>query len=87
MKGGVAMMLSALLRARAEGLEPAGDVIFCALADEEAWARTAPSGWCASTRELFDGVRHAIGEFGGFTMHQAGGASTRSRSPRSRSAR
>lgn len=29
MKGGVAMMLAGLLRARAEGLEPKGDIILC----------------------------------------------------------
>jgi acetylornithine deacetylase/succinyl-diaminopimelate desuccinylase-like protein len=72
MKGGVAMMLSALLAAKAEGLEPAGDVIFCALADEE---NMSPYGaeWLVRERaELFEGVRHAIGEFGGFTMHAAG---------------
>jgi acetylornithine deacetylase/succinyl-diaminopimelate desuccinylase-like protein len=72
MKGGVAMMLAALLRARAEGFEPAGDVIFCALADEE---NRSPYGADWLTREhadLFAGVRHAIGEFGGFTMHAGG---------------
>ena len=72
MKGGVAMMLSALLAAKAEGLEPAGDVIFCALADEE---NMSPYGaeWLVRERaELFAGVRYAIGEFGGFTMHAAG---------------
>jgi len=72
MKGGVAMMLAALLRARAERLEPAGDVILCALADEE---NMSPYGADWLTREhadLFTGVRHAIGEFGGFTMHAGG---------------
>ncbi len=72
MKGGVAMMLAALLRARAEGVEPAGDVILCALADEE---NMSPYGADWLTREhadLFAGVRYAIGEFGGFTMHVGG---------------
>ena len=36
MKGGLTMMLTALLRAKAEGLKPAGDIIFAALSDEEA---------------------------------------------------
>jgi acetylornithine deacetylase/succinyl-diaminopimelate desuccinylase-like protein len=35
MKGGVAMMLAAFLRARAENLVPNGDIIFAALSDEE----------------------------------------------------
>ena len=72
MKGGVAMMLAALLRARAEGLEPAGDVIFCALADEENMSPYGAEWLVREHAELFEGVRHAIGEFGGFTMHAGG---------------
>ncbi len=72
MKGGVAMMLAALLRTRAEGIEPAGDVIFCALADEENMSPYGAEWLVREHRELFDGVRHALGEFGGFTMHAGG---------------
>jgi len=72
MKGGVTMMLAAVLRARAEGLEPAGDVIFCALADEENMSPYGADWLVREHSELFDGVRHAIGEFGGFTMHAGG---------------
>jgi acetylornithine deacetylase/succinyl-diaminopimelate desuccinylase-like protein len=72
MKGGVAMMLASVLRARAEGLEPAGDVIFCALADEEAMGRYGAEWLVREHGDQFEGVRHAIGEFGGFTTHQAG---------------
>ncbi len=72
MKGGVTMMLAALLRARAAGLEPAGDVIFCALADEENMSPYGAEWLVREHPELFDGVRHAIGEFGGFTMHLGG---------------
>ena len=72
MKAGVTMMLAALLRARAEGLEPAGDVIFCALADEENMSPYGADWLVREHAELFDGVRHAIGEFGGFTMHAGG---------------
>jgi acetylornithine deacetylase/succinyl-diaminopimelate desuccinylase-like protein len=72
MKGGVTMMLAALLRARAEGLEPAGDVIFCALADEENMSPYGAEWLVREHAELFAGVRHAIGEFGGFTMHVGG---------------
>jgi acetylornithine deacetylase/succinyl-diaminopimelate desuccinylase-like protein len=72
MKGGVAMMLSALLRRKVEGLEPAGDVIFCALADEEAMGRQGAEWLVREHGGLFADVRYAIGEFGGFTTHQAG---------------
>ena len=72
MKGGVAMMLSAFLRARAEGLEPPGDVIFCALADEEGLSGYGAEWLVREHADLFAGVRFAIGEFGGFTSHQAG---------------
>ncbi len=36
MKGGVAMMLAAFMRAKAAGRRPAGDVILCLMSDEEA---------------------------------------------------
>jgi acetylornithine deacetylase/succinyl-diaminopimelate desuccinylase-like protein len=72
MKGGVAMMLAAMLRARAEGVEPAGDLIFCALADEENMSSYGAEWLVREHAELFEGVRHAIGEFGGFTMHAGG---------------
>jgi len=72
MKGGVAMMLSAFLRARAEGLEPAGDVIFCALADEEGMSGYGAEWLVNEHPDLFAGVRFAIGEFGGFSSHIGG---------------
>jgi len=72
MKGGVAMMLSALLRAAAEGLQPAGDIIFCALSDEEAGSDFGADYVVAQHADLFAGVKYAIGEFGGFTMHVGG---------------
>jgi acetylornithine deacetylase/succinyl-diaminopimelate desuccinylase-like protein len=72
MKGGVAMMLSALLRAKAEGLEPPGDVIFCALSDEEGFSAYGAQFLVEQHPELFEGVRHAIGEFGGFATYVGG---------------
>jgi acetylornithine deacetylase/succinyl-diaminopimelate desuccinylase-like protein len=69
MKGGVAMMLSAFLRARAAGLEPPGDVIFCALADEEGMSGHGAEWLVQEHPDLFAGVRFAIGEFGGFSSH------------------
>ena len=72
MKGGVAMMLSAFLRAGHEGLEPAGDVIFCALADEEELGGYGAEWLVDEHADLFEGVRYALGEFGGCTMHTGG---------------
>jgi acetylornithine deacetylase/succinyl-diaminopimelate desuccinylase-like protein len=72
MKGGVAMMLAALMRAKARGLEPPGDVILCVLADEEAGGNEGAQFLVAEHPELFEGVQYAIGEFGGFTLDAAG---------------
>ena len=88
MKGGVAMMLAAFLRARAEGLEPPGDVIFCALADEEGMSGYGAEWLVREHAELFDG--RALRDRRVRRVHDrtsAGGASIRSRSPRSRCAR
>ena len=72
MKGGVAMMLAAFMRAKAAGRRPPGDVILCLLADEEAGSDLGADFLVREHPELFDGVRYAIGEFGGFTMSLAG---------------
>jgi acetylornithine deacetylase/succinyl-diaminopimelate desuccinylase-like protein len=65
MKGGVAMMLAALLRAFAEGFQPAGDIILCVLADEEAASDYGARFVVEEHPEHFAGVRYAIGEGGG----------------------
>ncbi len=72
MKGGVAMLLSAFLRARAEGLRPSGDVVLAILCDEEADGDHGARFMVERHAGLFDGVRYAIGEFGGFTMPVGG---------------
>ena len=72
MKGGVAMMLSAFLRAKAERLEPAGDVIFSAMCDEENLSDSGAKWLAAEHAELFEGVRYAISEFGGFAIYFGG---------------
>lgn len=69
MKGGVAMMLSAFLRAKATGLKPRGDVIFAALADEETGSDFGAQYLIENHPEQFEGVRYAIGEFGGFPFY------------------
>jgi acetylornithine deacetylase/succinyl-diaminopimelate desuccinylase-like protein len=68
MKGGVAMMLAAFLRANEDRSPPPGDVIFCALADEEDFGGYGAGFMVDEHPELFDGVTHAIGEFGGFAL-------------------
>jgi acetylornithine deacetylase/succinyl-diaminopimelate desuccinylase-like protein len=72
MKGGVAMMLAAFMRAKAAGRRPPGDVILCLLADEEAGSDLGADFLVREHPELFEGVRYAIGEFGGFRMQLAG---------------
>ncbi len=72
MKGGVAMMLAAFMRALASGSSPPGDVILCLMADEEAGSDHGAAFLVREHAELFAGVKHAIGEFGGFTIDVAG---------------
>jgi acetylornithine deacetylase/succinyl-diaminopimelate desuccinylase-like protein len=72
MKGGVAMMLAAFMRAKAAGRRPPGDVILCLMADEEAGSALGAEFLVREHPELFEGVRYAIGELGGFRMEIAG---------------
>ncbi len=72
MKGGVAMMLSAFLRAKFEGLSLPGDVVLALLSDEEAGGTFGAKFLVEEHAELFRDVRYAIGEFGGFTLHIGG---------------
>jgi acetylornithine deacetylase/succinyl-diaminopimelate desuccinylase-like protein len=68
MKGGVAMMVAAVLRAQADGLTPAGDVILAVLSDEEAGGDVGARFLVEAHPEQFAGVRYAIGELGGFAL-------------------
>ena len=72
MKGGVAMMIDAFLRMAAADELPAGDIILCVLSDEEAGGEFGAQFLVEHHPELFDGVKHCIGEFGGFPLHLAG---------------
>jgi len=69
MKGGVAMMLAALLRAKAEGLKPAGDIVLAIVGDEEAGGDYGAKYLVENHTEQFEGIRYAIGELGGFAMY------------------
>jgi acetylornithine deacetylase/succinyl-diaminopimelate desuccinylase-like protein len=72
MKSGVAMYLAAFLKAKAEGLSLPGDVLFAAVADEEA-ADNYGVAWLVNEHPaVFDGVRYALGEFGGFNLSLSG---------------
>jgi len=72
MKGGVAMMVSAFLRAATDGAKLPGDVVLAVLADEEAGGDFGAKFLVEEHAHLFDGVRYSLGEFGGFTLEIAG---------------
>lgn len=72
MKSGVAMYLAAVLKAKAEKTALPGDVIFMALADEEAGDDFGARYLVNSHPKLFEGVRYALGEFGGFNLSIGG---------------
>ena len=69
MKGGVAMMLAALLQAKAEDESLPGDVIFAALSDEESGGGVGAKFLVEQHADLFKDVRYALGEVGGFTSY------------------
>ncbi len=69
MKGGVAMMLAAFLRAKAEGIKLPGDVVLAIVSDEEAGGDEGARFLVEEHPELFRGIRYAIGEFGGFSLY------------------
>jgi acetylornithine deacetylase/succinyl-diaminopimelate desuccinylase-like protein len=72
MKGGVAMMTSAFLRAHAEATNLPGDVILCVVPDEEVDGIWGARFLVEEHADLFAGVRHAIGEFGGYPVSYFG---------------
>jgi acetylornithine deacetylase/succinyl-diaminopimelate desuccinylase-like protein len=72
MKGGIAMMLSALSRLASQGERPAGDVILAIVADEEAGSAVGARYLVNEHPELFDGVKYAVGEEGGAGVDLAG---------------
>ncbi|NWF65125.1 MAG: M20/M25/M40 family metallo-hydrolase [Chloroflexi bacterium] len=72
MKGGVAMMVAAFLRASVEGLRPPGDIVLTIVSDEEVGGDFGAKFLVEEHPDLFKGIKYAIGEFGGFSMHVAG---------------
>lgn len=69
MKGMVAMMAAALIRAKAENLQPAGDIVFAVLSDEESGGHFGARFLVENYPEQFAGIRYAIGEFGACAMY------------------
>lgn len=69
MKGGVVMMLCALLRAKAEGFVPAGDIILTIMSDEEAGSDYGARFLVEQHPEQFAGAKYAIGEGGGSSTY------------------
>lgn len=72
MKGGLAMLLSATLRAARADTPPPGDLVFAATSAEETGGGEGAAFLVAEHRGLFADVRHALSEFGGYTHHVGG---------------
>ncbi|HET9493987.1 MAG TPA: M20/M25/M40 family metallo-hydrolase [Chloroflexia bacterium] len=72
MKGAVACMVAALLRAVDRGMTPAGDILLAVLPDEEAGGDYGARWLVKEHPELFEGVRYSIGEAGGETTYLEG---------------
>jgi acetylornithine deacetylase/succinyl-diaminopimelate desuccinylase-like protein len=72
MKGGVAMLVDAFLRAARGELKPRGDLILAVLSDEDNGGDFGAKYLVEEHADLFDGVRHSLGEFGGAAVHLGG---------------
>ena len=72
MKSGVAMMVASFLRATRERLKPAGDLVLVLASDEETGSACGAKYLVEQHSELFEGVRFALGEIGGFTRWVGG---------------
>ena len=66
------MLVSALLRAASAETPPPGDVLLVLSSDEEAGSRTGMRFIVEEHPGVFDGVRHALSEFGGYTLWRGG---------------
>lgn len=72
MKGGIAMMMAAIMRAAFEGPLPAGDILLAVLSDEENNSAYGAEFLVKNHGDQFKGVRYAISEFGGYTAYIGG---------------
>ncbi|MEN8251783.1 MAG: M20/M25/M40 family metallo-hydrolase, partial [Bacteroidota bacterium] len=69
MKGGVAMMLTALINLKRANFQPTGDIILAVLSDEEAGGELGAEFLVQHHQDIFKNVKFAIGEFGGFPVY------------------
>ena len=67
-------LVDAFLRAARGELQPRGDLILAVLSDEENGGDFGARFLAEEHADLFAGVRHALGEFGGATSHLGGRA-------------
>jgi acetylornithine deacetylase/succinyl-diaminopimelate desuccinylase-like protein len=67
----VAMMVNAMLQAKAKG-GAAGDLVLAVLADEEAGGNQGAKFLVDKHADLFAGIKHGIGESGGVVQHLGG---------------
>lgn len=72
MKAGLGMLVHALLRAKSQKLQPAGDVLLAIVVDEESGGEVGMQYLLGEHPEIFEGVRYSIGEFGGFPLYAFG---------------
>ena len=72
MKGGIVMMLAALMKAKNEDAQLPGDVILALVSDEEAGGEYGARYLVEQHPQHFEGVRYALGEFGGFSFPLGG---------------
>lgn len=66
MKGGLTMILAALLRAKLDGISLPGDIVLAIVCDEEAGGDLGSKYLVENHPEQFANIRYALGEFGGF---------------------
>ena len=71
MKSGVAMMIAAFLQAKVENASLPGDILLVVLSDEENGGNFGAKYLVEEHPHLFEGVKYALGEFGGFSMELA----------------
>ncbi|MCP5105838.1 MAG: M20/M25/M40 family metallo-hydrolase [bacterium] len=72
MKGAVAMMVCAFIKAKVENVRLPGDVVLCILSDEEDLGEYGARFLVEHHPELFKGIRYALSEVGGFTFYVGG---------------
>lgn len=72
MKSGIAMMVSSIIKMKEEKKIPPGDVILAIVSDEEQGGNYGSRYLTEEHSSLFDKVKYAISELGGFTFYLGG---------------